>query len=70
MYHAPGHHMGLPTSPRTDQCAVQHRHAARDDALPKNDEDGEETVPHAARVTRGLPAQRIGQLTDQIRGRP
>ncbi|MFI5519961.1 IS110 family transposase [Streptomyces platensis] len=32
----------------------------------KNDEDGEETVLHATRMTLGLLAQRIGQLTEQI----
>ncbi|BBC97552.1 hypothetical protein HEP81_06722 [Streptomyces griseofuscus] len=70
MYTHPGTTWGLPISPRTDQCAVQPRHAVRDDELPKNDEDGEETVLHATRMTLGLPARRIGQLTDQIRGRP
>jgi hypothetical protein len=32
----------------------------------KNDEDGEEAVLQATRITLCLPAQRIGQLTEQI----
>ncbi|MFF3579438.1 hypothetical protein [Streptomyces mirabilis] len=34
----------------------------------KNDEDGERAVLRATRITLGLLAQRIGQLTEQIQG--